>query len=103
MCLIRNGFPLEGEPNKRIDNVQNAVVFGRRLQNGDQNIVAVLEISNQEIEKVTVLQECRKSMPSYMVPHEIYFEKTFKKTANDKIDRAFLKEKWLAAEGKDEA
>jgi len=32
-----------------------------------------------------------------------YFEKVFKKTANDKVDRSFLKEKWLAIEVHDGA
>lgn len=78
-----------------IKKVQNAMVFGKKLENGDQGIVAVLEIGNHAVKKTVVLQECRKSLPSYMVPQEVYFEKSFKKTANDKIDRAFLKEKWI--------
>jgi len=86
-----------------IPNVSNAVVFGRRMESGDQNIVAILETNHLQIEKAKILQECRKLMPTYMVPHEIYFEKVFKKTANDKVDRSFLKEKWLAIEAHDGA
>lgn len=81
-----------------IQSVANAVVFGRHMKNGDQNIVAVLETNHDQIEKAMIFQECRKSLPAYMIPHEIYFEKVFKKTANDKIDRAFIKQKWIGKE-----
>ncbi len=78
-----------------IPDVAGAVVFSRSMQSGDQNIVAVLETSSREIEKAGVLKACRKTLPAYMVPHEIYFENEFKKTANDKIDRASIKQKWI--------
>jgi acyl-CoA synthetase (AMP-forming)/AMP-acid ligase II len=96
--------PMEVEEGlMEISGIRDAVVFGRIMESGDQNVVAVLETDHMTLEKATVLQECRKLLPSYMVPHEIYFEKVFKKTANDKIDRSFLKEKYLQTEGHDGA
>jgi acyl-coenzyme A synthetase/AMP-(fatty) acid ligase len=79
-----------------IPSINNAVVFGKELDNSEQIIVAVVETDTIAIDEKAVMQECRKLLPRYMVPHEIHFEEAFKKTANGKIDRSLIKQKWLS-------
>jgi acyl-CoA ligase (AMP-forming) (exosortase A-associated) len=78
-----------------IPGVNDAVVFARENENAEQIIVAIVEPNGILLEKPQLLQECRQRLPAYMVPREIHFEKTFRKTANNKIDRSFIKQKWL--------
>lgn len=80
-----------------LPGVSNVVVFGKEVESGDQIIVAVMETSHEDEYKKELLKECRKRMPTYMVPQEIHFEKSFGKTANGKIDRSGIKKEWLAA------
>ena len=77
-----------------IPGVSNAVVFGKEIENAQQIIVSVVETNHLSNDKKILIQECRKRLPGYMVPHEIHFEKAFKKTANGKIDRSLMKEKY---------
>ncbi len=85
-----------------IPGVNNAVVFGRENENAEQLIVAIIETSDVTLDKGKLLQECRKQLPGYMVPAVIHFEKVFRKTANDKIDRSSIKQKWSSPEAHDE-
>ena len=78
----------------RLDGVVDAVVFGKEIETGDQIIVAVLQSNSKEIDEKQMMAQCRKSLPEYMVPREIHFEKEFPKTANGKVDRSFLQKKW---------
>jgi len=82
-----------------IPGVRDTVVFGRELENGDQGIVAVVEPSNGEGDEKRMKQEAARRLPAYMVPHEMHLEKEFRKTANGKVDRSYLKKKWLGLEG----
>lgn len=77
-----------------IPGVSDAVVFGKEIETTEQVIVSVVETNHLSNDKKILIQECRKRLPGYMVPHEIHFEKAFKKTANGKIDRSFIKEKY---------
>lgn len=79
--------------------VKDAVVFGKEIETGEQIIVAVLETDLVEDQIKDILKECHKRLPHYMVPQEFYFEKEFKKTANGKIDRSHIKNKWLVSGG----
>ena len=85
-----------------IPGVNNAVVFGRENENAEQLIVAIIETNDVPLDKGAMLQECRKRLPGYMVPAAIHFEKVFRKTANDKIDRSSIKQKWSSPEAHDE-
>jgi acyl-CoA synthetase (AMP-forming)/AMP-acid ligase II len=58
----------------------------------------VVESSAFDGDGTPLLQECRKKLPGYMVPQEIHFEKAFKLTANGKIDRSFIKQKWIESQ-----
>ena len=82
-----------------IPGVRDTVVFGRELENGDQAIVAVVEPSTGDVDEKRMKQEAGRRLPGYMVPHEIHFEKEFRKTANGKVDRSYIKKKWLDLEG----
>ena len=84
-----------------IPGVSDAVVFGKEIENAEQIIVSVVETNHLSNDKKILIQECRKRLPGYMVPHEIHFEKAFKKTANGKIDRSFIKQKWMSKEDHD--
>ena len=86
-----------------IPGINHAVVFGKELENGDQGIIAVLETNQVPADEKMVMQECRKRLPGYMVPYRLFFEKSFKRSANDKIDRAYLKQKWFSVEDQHEA
>ena len=77
-----------------IPGVSNAVVFGKEMENAEQIIVAVLETNNLSDNEKMVIQECRKRLPGYMVPQEMHLEKAFRKTANGKIDRSYIKQKY---------
>ncbi|MFC1863334.1 acyl-CoA ligase (AMP-forming), exosortase A system-associated [Thermodesulfobacteriota bacterium] len=81
-----------------IPEVSNAVVFGKEGSEGDQIIIAVVESRDTKISEKTLFQVCRKKLPGYMVPHEIHIEKSFKLTANGKVDRSFIKQKWMNQE-----
>jgi len=78
----------------KLDGVVDAVVFGKEIETGDQIIVAVLQSNSKEIDEKQLMAQFRKSLPEYMVPKEIHFEKEFPKTANGKVDRSFLQKKW---------
>jgi acyl-CoA ligase (AMP-forming) (exosortase A-associated) len=78
-----------------LSDVKNAVVFGKEIDGGDQVIVAVVETNGGSPHEISLMQECRKRLPGYMVPHEVHFESEFPRTANGKIDRSFLKQKWM--------
>ncbi len=78
-----------------IPGINNALAFSKELETAEQIIVAVVEADSVPLDKKSFLQECRKRLPPYMVPHEIHVEKVFKKTANGKIDRSFIKQKWM--------
>jgi acyl-CoA ligase (AMP-forming) (exosortase A-associated) len=80
----------------RIDGVADAVVFGKEIETGDQIVVAVIQLNTAYIGKSEILVHTRKHLPDYMIPRELYFEKEFPKTANGKIDRALLKQKYSA-------
>jgi len=41
-----------------------------------------------------LMAQCRKGLPEYLVPKEFHFEKEFPKTANGKVDRSLLQQKW---------
>ncbi len=84
-----------------IPGVSDAVVFGKENKNAEQIIIAVVERNSLSVDKKILIQECKKRLPRYMVPHQIYLEKTFKKTASGKIDRSFIKQKWITVEGHD--
>ena len=84
-----------------IPGVSNALVFGKEVETAEQVIVAVVETNHLSNDKKILIQECRKRLPGYMVPHEIHFEKAFKKTANGKIDRSFIKQKWMSKQEHD--
>jgi acyl-CoA ligase (AMP-forming) (exosortase A-associated) len=77
-----------------IPGVSNAVVFGKEMEDAEQIIVAVLETNILSDDEKMVMQECRKRLPGYMVPQEIHLEKAFRKTANGKIDRSYIKQKY---------
>jgi len=83
--------------------IRNAVVFGREVENTEQIIVAVIEADGSSVDERGMLQECRKRLPPYLVPREVHFETSFKKTANGKIDRSFIKKKYLSTDKEDEA
>lgn len=87
----------------KIPDVNNVIVFGKETKNAEQVIIAVVEADSLQIDKKKVMKECKKRLPGYLVPHEIYFEKIFKKTANDKIDRSYIKKKLMSIEESDEA
>ena len=78
-----------------IPGISNAVVFAKENESAEQIIVAALEEKNEKLDKKKVFVECKKRLSSYMVPGEIYLEEAFPKTANGKIDRSFIKQKWL--------
>ena len=80
----------------RIDGVADAVVLGKEIETGDQIVVAVVQLNTAVIEKNELLAHARKHLPDYMVPRELYFEKEFPKTANGKIDRALIKQRYSA-------
>ena len=86
-----------------IPGIRNAVVFGREVENTEQMVVAVVEADGGPVDEKGVLQECRKRFPPYLVPREVYFETSFKKTANGKIDRSFIKKKYLRMGRENEA
>jgi acyl-CoA synthetase (AMP-forming)/AMP-acid ligase II len=77
-----------------IPGVRNAVVFGKEIETAEQLIVAVIETDGPAIDGKTVIQESMKRLPLYMVPTEVYVETRFKTTANGKIDRSYLKQKY---------
>jgi acyl-CoA ligase (AMP-forming) (exosortase A-associated) len=105
--IKRSGFrvsPTEVEEVLvEIPGVGSAVVFGKEMVDGEQGVVAVVECGTMTIDERAFLQECSKRLPSYMVPCAVHFEKTFKKTANGKIDRSFLKRKWTGVGEQDAA
>jgi acyl-CoA ligase (AMP-forming) (exosortase A-associated) len=78
----------------KLDGVVDAVVFGKEIETGDQIIVGVIQSNSKGIDEKQMMAQCRKSLPEYMVPREIHFEKEFPKTANGKVDRSFLQKKW---------
>lgn len=78
----------------KIDGVADAVVFGKEIETGDQIVVAVVQLNAATIEKNELLGHARKHLPDYMVPREVHFEKEFPKTANGKVDRSLLKQKY---------
>ena len=82
-----------------IPGVKNSVVFGRELETTEQLIVAVIEADGHAIDERSVVLECMKRLPRHMVPGKVHFETQFKTTANGKIDRSYLKQKWLAKVG----
>jgi acyl-CoA ligase (AMP-forming) (exosortase A-associated) len=86
-----------------IPGVSNAVVFGKEVESGEQIVVAVIETNSLGTDKKIILQECKGRLPQYMVPHEIHCEKAFKKTANGKIDRSLIKQRWMISEEQDGA
>ena len=73
-----------------------AVVFGREIETADQVIIAIVETNTFSIDKDKLILECKKRLPPYMVPREIHFEKVFMKTANGKIDRSSIRQKWMS-------
>lgn len=78
----------------KLDGVVDAVVFGKEIETGDQIIVAVIQSNSKEMDEKHMMAQGRKSLPEYMVPREIHFEKEFPKTANGKVDRSLLQKKW---------
>ncbi len=78
----------------RIDGVADAVVFGKEIETGDQIVVAVIQLNTADVSKNEILVHMKKHLPDYMIPRELYFEKEFPKTANGKIDRSMLKQKY---------
>ena len=87
----------------KIPDVNNVMVFGKETENGEQVIIAVVEADSLQIDKKNMMKECKKRLPGYLVPHEIYFERIFKKTASGKTDRFFIKKKLMSIEESDEA
>ena len=86
-----------------IPGIRNAVVFGREIEDTEQIVVAVMEADDGPLDEKGVLRECRDRLPPYLIPREIHFESSFKKTANGKIDRSFIKKKYLRMGREDEA
>ena len=80
----------------KLSGIVDAVVFGKEIETGDQIIVAVVRTTSAQIDDKQITAQCRKSLPDYMVPKEIHFEKEFPKTANGKVDRTLLKNKWIS-------
>lgn len=78
----------------KIEGVRDAVAFGKEIETGDQIVVAVIQNNSNGIEEKDILLQCRKNMPEYMVPKKFHFEEAFPKTANGKVDRSLLKQKW---------
>ena len=78
----------------KLDGIVDAVVFGKEIDTGDQIIVAVVRTNRPDHDEKQLIAACRKTLPEYLVPREIHFEKEFPKTANDKVDRSFLQKKW---------
>jgi len=78
----------------KLDGVVDAVVFGKEIETGDQIIVAVIQSNSKETDEKPLMALCRKTLPEYMVPKEVHFEKEFPKTANGKVDRSLLQKKW---------
>ncbi|MBU0579930.1 MAG: acyl-CoA ligase (AMP-forming), exosortase A system-associated [Candidatus Margulisbacteria bacterium] len=76
------------------ESIQDAVVFGIEARDGEKKILALIT-TNQDINSTNIIEHCKKEAPSYMVPHEIIFYKSFPKTASGKIDRAILKRECL--------
>jgi acyl-CoA ligase (AMP-forming) (exosortase A-associated) len=78
----------------KLDGVVDAVVFGKEIETGDQIIVAVIQSNSKEPDGKQLMALCRKTLPEYLVPKEFHFEREFPKTANGKVDRSLLKQKW---------
>ena len=78
-----------------IGGVSNAVVFAKETDTSEQVIIAVLETDSPDVDEKEIIQECRKRLPGYMMPKEIHLEKSFKKTANSKVDRSYIRNKYF--------
>ena len=74
-----------------IENVERSCVI---LDTEKEEIVLFLETSNEfTIRKVNM--ELLKHIPRYMLPQKLFIMKEFPHTANDKIDRVKLRERYL--------
>ncbi len=63
-------------------------------KNGISRIVAVVA-SRENIVEPQLRKELREIIPDYMIPSTFYREKALPKNPNGKVDRRFLKEKYL--------
>lgn len=77
----------------RIEYVSEAIAIHSN-NDGLSRIIAVLAI-RQHASNDQVRQSLRKLIPDYMIPSAFYYEDTLPKNPSGKVDRKYLKEKYL--------
>jgi D-alanine--poly(phosphoribitol) ligase subunit 1 len=78
----------------RIDHISEAVVMHSN-SGGLSRIIAVVA-SRIDIDDERLRQDLRKIVPDYMIPAVFYREDALPKNPNGKVDRKYIKEKYLS-------
>jgi D-alanine--poly(phosphoribitol) ligase subunit 1 len=76
-----------------LDSVSEAIAI-HSSNNGLSRIIAILVV-RQNVSDDQLRQDLRKLIPDYMIPSAFYYENTLPKNSNGKLDRKYLKEKYL--------
>ncbi len=80
----------------QVDGVLECAVFGRAHEALGQTIVAVVYTKRGVLlEEASLVKECRRSLPAYMVPSRVYLHDVpLPRNPNGKIDRKLLAEQY---------
>jgi acyl-coenzyme A synthetase/AMP-(fatty) acid ligase len=76
-----------------LDHISEAAVLHANV-NGLSRIVAI--VSGKECDENQIRRDLKQIVPAYMVPSVFHREDRLPKTANGKVDRRSLAEKYLA-------
>lgn len=78
------------------ESVQEAVVVAFRGQADEKGLLAaVIPEVDGLLDNENMLEYCKRTLPPYAVPDEIYIMDNFPRTASDKIDRSEIKKRLI--------
>jgi amino acid adenylation domain-containing protein len=75
---------------RRVCQTEQVVAVGWPVRNGLAEGIIAFVSRNETGDENVVLEECRESLPEYMIPRRIYLRSEFPLNANGKIDRQAL-------------
>lgn len=75
---------------RKIKTIKNVFVFEKKLPN-NRNYLVMLVFTENNFDRELFYELLKKSLPTYMIPKKIFFEKKIPRNINGKIDKTLIK------------